>query len=157
MFALRSVRKPNHGRAAALADAAAPRDMDAMLQINRALALLLAGFAAGPAYARITPTPPPSGIVIHLWGPPSVSSTTPPAAQATMPEGNARSSPLNHETDTAVPAIGLPPASTTANATAPENPANDPSWGDIAHQMFVTGDPAQEGRAALPKGRAGSY
>jgi hypothetical protein len=95
--------------------------------------------AAGPAFGRAAPPPPPSGIVIHLWGPDSVTSHILPES------GGGGASGAN--------------ASTGAAATTGTNAGNngyDPSWGDIAHQMFVVGDPAQEGAAALPKGKAGN-
>lgn len=87
-----------------------------------ALTALAAFTGIPPAAARPQPTPPPSGIVVHLFGP-----------------------------DSAKPAqAGAAPADSPGSSPSPS-----PSWGDIAHQMFVAGNPAQENRAALPKGRAG--
>lgn len=95
-----------------------------------ALALSL---AISPAFARQPPSPPPSGIVVHLFGPNSVTSNILPTTS------------------------GSPGPSGTSGAGNAANGATDsPSWSAIAHQMFVTGDPAQEGAAAFPKGRAGN-
>jgi hypothetical protein len=82
--------------------------------------LLLAGciclLAARPALARQDPTPPPSGIVIHLFGQGSVMSNV-------LPD---------------VSAPGAPPRP----ATAPQSSGYvEPTMGDVLHQMFVTGDP----------------
>jgi hypothetical protein len=78
------------------------------------------------AEARPTPEPKPSGIVVHLFGPDSVTthvlSAEPTAAGRTM--------------------------------TKPASAAQDPSFGGILHQMFVAGDPAQKPGAAFAKGRA---
>ena len=118
--------------------------MPRLLTAALASGLATLGLAAAPAYARIEPTPPPSGIVYHLFGPDSITShilPSGPSAPAT-PGGAAPAAAGTAST-------GAQPASTTA----PASPA--PSWGDVAHQMFVTGDPAQEGAAALPKGKAG--
>ena len=135
-----------------LAASAARRDMRTMPHhnrlITRTLAALALGLAAAPTYAREAPNPPPSGIVIHLFGPNSVSShflPTGPEAQS----GNAASTATERQSTSGTP--GATPAN--GQAAAPES---GPSWGDIAHQMFVTGDPSQEGAAALPKGKAGN-
>lgn len=130
---------------------ASRRDMGGMVHhmphrtLTAALALGLATLGlAAPAYARVEPTPPPSGIVFHLFGPDSITShilpSGPPAQ--TTPGGAAPAAAGTAST-------GAQPAGTTA----PVSPG--PSWGDVAHQMFVTGDPAQEGAAQLPKGKSG--
>jgi hypothetical protein len=104
------------------------------LLLGSTLALSL----AAPAFARMEPTPPPSGIVVHLFGPNSVTSHIMPSAPGAAPA--AGSTTTDGKT-------------TTAGEPAPAAPA--PSWGDIAHQMFVVGDPAQEGANALAKGKTG--
>lgn len=38
--------------------------------------------------------------------------------------------------------------------TKPASAAQDPSFGSVLHQMFVTGDPTQKPGAAFAKGRA---
>jgi hypothetical protein len=81
--------------------------------------------------------------VIHLFGPNSVASHFLSPGPAAAP---------------AATAAGGAPASSTPGSPAPSAAAStEPSatWGDVAHQMFVTGNPAQEGAAALPKGRNG--
>lgn len=97
-------------------------------KIARPLAALFCIFAA-PAAARVPPPPPPSGVVVHLFGPDSLSSHILPAG----PGGQA-GGPQN--------SLG-------------GQPYVEPSWGAVAHQIFVTGDPAQEGQAALAKGKMG--
>lgn len=102
------------------------------------------GFAAAPAFARQPPPAPPSGIVVHLFGPNSLSSHILPSAAEAMPAGSATgSAPASGQTA----AQGSTPAAGTSSS---------PSWGDVAHAMFVTGDPAEEGAAVLPKGKAAS-
>jgi hypothetical protein len=141
-----------------LAASAAGRDMGDMLTyrdlLTRTLAMLALGLAAAPADARMAPNPPPSGIVVHLFGPDSLTShilpTTPEGQSGTG--GSGASGAQSGTSGVSGTAAGAAPAS--GQATAPES---SPSWSDIAHQMFVTGDPAQEGAAALPKGKAGSH
>ncbi len=112
-------------------------------------AALLASMAAVPALARQDPTPPPSGIVVHLFGPDSVAShilpTTPSSPQAGQ-------TGQTGQTEQAAPQSGeAQGASTPAQTTA------GPSVGDILHQMFVTGDPAQDGKPNFSSGRGGSF
>lgn len=95
-----------------------------------ALALIFSAAFTGPAFARGEgQTPPPSGVVIHLFGPDSVTThfLSPGPGGDTKP--------------------GTAGGAGGASAS--------PSWHDIMHQMFVTGDPAQEGPAALSKGKNG--
>jgi hypothetical protein len=114
-----------------------------MAHLTRTLVTAFAlGLATAPAFARPQPVPPPSGIVYHLFGPDSLSSHILPSAPQAAPASPAGSTPAN---GAATPAAS--PASTPSG----------PSWGDVAHQMFVTGDPAQEGAAALPKGKAAGF
>lgn len=111
--------------------------MAAMSHISRPLlGCALALGLAIPAFARQPPTPPPSGIVIHLFGPNSITSNILPTTPG---------SPGPSGSGTAAGGSG----------TAANGATDSPSWSSIAHQMFVTGDPAQEGANALPKGRAG--
>lgn len=74
------------------------------------------------AQARLDPEPPPSGIVIHLFGQNSVMSNILPTA----PSAEAATAP------------GSPPP---APGLAPSANDQQPSMHDILHQMFVTGDP----------------
>lgn len=108
-----------------------------MAHITRTLAALALGLAAAPACARQLPNPPPSGIVIHLFGPNSVTSHIMPATPQAAPGTTRAATPTSSEPTAATPA------------------APSPTFGDIAHQLFVTGNPAQEGPAALPKGKTG--
>ncbi len=98
------------------------------------LKLLTAGLLLGlaipvVAIARQDPTPPPSGVVVHLFGQNSVMSNVLPTA----PQGS---------------------LSGSAAATAPAGTGDNGSLtlGDIAHQMFVVGDPNNPPRPA--SGRA---
>ncbi|WP_298215477.1 hypothetical protein [Acidocella sp.] len=103
--------------------------------MNRLPIAFLASLAAFPALARPDPTPPPSGIVVHLFGPDAgvakPSPSAPSAPNAAAPQGPAASAPQ-------------------ASPATPE-----PSIGDILHEMFVTGDPAQEAKPRFAPGRAG--
>ena len=97
---------------------------------------LLACLAACPALARPLPNPPPSGITVHLFGPDSIGSQILPDGASTTggakPSGGADVAP--------------------ASQARPE-----PTWGQIAHEMFVTGDPAQEAEPRFATGRAGQH
>jgi hypothetical protein len=109
------------------------------LLLPAALATLASALAAPPALARNEPKLQPSGIVVHLFGPDTVTHEPVPSSGA--PAG------------AAAPA-GTAAASGDASSGAAES---SPTWGEIAHEMFVTGDPAQENRATLPKGRASDH
>jgi hypothetical protein len=79
------------------------------------------------ALARLNPSPPPSGVVVHLFGPDSVMDHLIP--QSAVP---AASGPAGQVSNTA----GGSPAAVA------QGPAYvEPSMGDVMHQMFVTGDP----------------
>ena len=96
---------------------------------------LLAGilFSAGlplTAWAGPQPNPPPSGVVVHLFGQDSVMSNILPTSAAT--------------------ALGVP-AGSTATATSGGAAAAEPTLGDIAHQMFVVGDPENPTKPAPGK------
>jgi len=92
------------------------------------------------AQARQTPTPPPSGIVVHLFGPESIMSNVLP---------------------TGVGSGGGTPASGAAgggaaSAGAGTLPYVEPSTHDILHEMFVTGDPDLKPGTNFAKGRTGN-
>lgn len=97
---------------------------------------------SAPAFARIEPTPPPSGIVVHLFGPDSVTSHIMPSTGGSSGGDTAKG---------ATTADGK--TSTPGEPAAAQAPA--PTVHDILHQMFVVGDPSQEGAAALSKGKTG--
>ena len=85
------------------------------------------------AQARQTPNPPPSGVVVHLFGPDSVAS-------GILPSG------------APAPAAGGTPAPAGGGSGYVE-----PSTSDILHQMFVTGDPNQQPGQALSKGKSAAH
>jgi hypothetical protein len=85
--------------------------------------------AAEPAAAREDPAPPPSGIVVHLFGPNSVMSNVVPVGQTA-----------------AAPGASAQPSGAVA-APAGE----DPTLGNVLHQMFVTGDPNDPPRPSSGK------
>lgn len=96
------------------------------------------------AEARPDPTPPPSGIVIHLFGPDSITSNLLPSggtettAQGSKTEGTQGSAPAG-----------------SAQGTGPATQSTGPSMHSILHEMFVTGDPNMTPGQALSKGRTG--
>jgi hypothetical protein len=116
-----------------------------LTRIIAAPALAL-GLGLTPAYARQPPPAPPSGIVIHLFGPNSVSSHFLSTGPAAAPSGS---------TAAGAPAGGASPSATNGSGSTAASTESSPTWGDVVHTMFVTGNPAQEGPAALPKGKAG--
>jgi hypothetical protein len=69
------------------------------------------------ALARQNQSPPPSGIVVHLFGQDSVMSNVLPTA----------------------PTGGRPQAA--GGVSAPQPAYVEPTTGEVLHQMFVTGDP----------------
>jgi hypothetical protein len=123
--------------------------------------ILLAGFlvlGAGPALAAgRTAPPPPSGIVVHLFGPEGIwgnilpaspappSGTAPPSA-ALAPAAPASPAPAGVATAGGPPTGAAPAATQASVSTAAATPASsaaypEPTLGAILHQMFVTGDP----------------
>ena len=134
-------------------------------KILRPLAALIGLLAAAPAGARVPPPAPASGMVIHLFGPDSLAShllpTAPQAPDAsTAPRRRRlthprRRRPLLHPRRGRRLTSSTAPSASGQPAAAAASPAPGLGWGAIAHQMFVTGDPAQEGPAALSKGKAG--
>jgi hypothetical protein len=101
------------------------------------VAVILVGLAASPALARQSPPPPPSGIVVHLFGQNSVMSQIMPTPSATAP---------GKQTDNGT---GQSKGGVTQNAA-------EPTFGGILHQMFVTGDPADKTPNFAP-GRKGAF
>ncbi len=86
-------------------------------------------YATRAEAARNTP-PPPSGEVIHLFGPDSVLGNIMPSAPGGQAAPQAPGSPAH-----VAPAPG-------ASAAAGGAPAyQEPTMGDVLHQMFITGDP----------------
>ncbi len=83
------------------------------------LATYLAAGLPFTALARPDPPPPPSGIVIHLFGQNSVMSNVLPTA----------------------PDAGRSDTATVSEGGAPQPAYVEPSTGEILHEMFVTGDP----------------
>ena len=94
----------------------------------------LASLIALPAMAGRDPVLKPSGIVIHLFGPNFMTDSN-------SPSGTAPSQPASGGLSSANPAANQP----------------EPTMSQVLHQLFVTGDPAQDstphflhGRAATP-------
>jgi hypothetical protein len=105
------------------------------LKINLLSGVMLAAFWTLPAFAHQDPSPRPSGVVIHLFGPNSVTSGM-------------------------LPTVSEPHATAQAGGGSKSAPAGDtgyvtPNMHDILHQMFITGDPNQKPGAGLAKGRTG--
>ncbi len=132
------------------------------MKINILAAFSVAfGLLAGAALAKPMPEPPPSGIVVHLFGPDSITSNILP--QAAPPAAPAANAPV----EGAAPAAAVPPM-TSNGAVQPAGPGGTvqpaaapaaagyqgPSLHDVLHQMFVTGDPNITPREKLAPGRA---
>jgi len=96
--------------------------------------------SAGIAHATRNPNPPPSGIVVHLFGPNGILSDVTPHLPGETP------SPSAHAQTGATPPSGTDGANSIATS-------DDPSWGSILHQMFVVGDPNHPNQPA--SGRPG--
>jgi len=94
------------------------------------LALSLAAGLPAMATARQDPTPPPSGIVVHLFGQDSVMSNVLPTA----PAGAQIAAPAGAQGTTGQ-------AGAASGGVAAEPAYVEPTTGEILHQMFVTGDP----------------
>ncbi len=106
--------------------------------MTRTILVLMAALTAAlppTAKARLNPPPPPSGIVVHLFGEGSVMSNVLPTAPA---GGSAVQGALaGQQASSAVTASG--PSRT--GIAAPQPAYVEPSFGDVMHQLFVTGDP----------------
>jgi hypothetical protein len=111
-------------------------------------AVLLASLAAFPALARQDPTPKPSGIVIHLFGPGSITSSGTPSAPAQQAGQGAAPDGGNSQSVQGA-------SNTQGGSTAAAQAAPSPTMGQVLHQMFVTGDPAQEAQPRFAPGRSG--
>lgn len=122
--------------------------------MKRIIAAIAAIALAGPALGRPNPTPKPSGIVIHLFGPNSITSHVLPSFAASRPT-TAPGVPAPGAPSTTGPqGIGSAPYTTAASAAAGAQPTDaSPTMGDVLHQMFVTGDPDHPGSSMVP-GRA---
>ncbi len=103
------------------------------------LACLTLSLGATPALARSYLTPPPSGEVIHLFGPDSVLNQM-PGMGGTADSG------------TAAMAAGTGDAS-AATAAQGAGAQAEPTLHDVLHQMFVTGDPNATPGQSFAKGR----
>jgi hypothetical protein len=110
-----------------------------LYRITTVAALFLA--SAGIAHATRNPTPPPSGVVIHLFGPNGILSN----ATSHLP-GESPAPPAPGQNP------GSPPGAASSASTAGSNnsmsTSDDPSWGSIFHQMFVVGDPSHPNQPA---------
>jgi hypothetical protein len=116
------------------------------LTFNRFIlpAVLFCCMAPGAQAAR-NPTPPPSGIVVHLFGPDSIMSHVAPGlpgetAPAQTGGANAAVQPpagqsAGGQVSAGAPGVETPGASQAANG-------DEPTWGGVLHTMFVTGDPS---------------
>ncbi len=101
------------------------------MKFNRLMLVsaLLCGISAG-AHATRNPTPPPSGIVVHLFGPGSIMSNVVPDV------GGEAAKPATVESGSVQPG-GAPVTAAAPQAAG----ANEPTLGAVLHQMFVVGDP----------------
>lgn len=100
-------------------------------------AMLLA--SAGIANAERNPTPPPSGVVVHLFGPHGIMTPILPGDDTKHPnEGQSG---------------GSAPGSSAAGSANALQSSDDPDIHAILHQMFVTGDPNDPNKPA--SGRPG--
>jgi hypothetical protein len=117
------------------------------LKIKRLWAVILFGAVAGAAQARNDPTPPPSGVVIHLFGPGSITSNLLPGGSA--PVGAAPVAAGGAATGVA--------AGAAAESAAAQPAYQEPTLGQVAHQMFVVGDPSQSPQSKLAVGRTADH
>jgi hypothetical protein len=106
------------------------------------IATILLLTSSGIAQATRNPTPPPSGVVVHLFGPNSIMSDVAPV----LP-GESRA----HATVSGAP--GQPATGQNALPANGVETSDDPSWHDILHQMFIVGDPNDPNKPAT--GRPG--
>lgn len=99
----------------------------------------LASLIALPAMADRNPQPKPSGITIHLFGPNLITTSNPSSDSSAS--GEAASGQGAGQ-------------SATINGTSAAQP--EPTMSEVLHEMFVTGDPADKGKAQFPRGKAAS-
>jgi len=123
------------------------------------LRILLAGllvFGAGQALAAPrTAQPPPSGVVVHLFGPQGVWANVAPMVGGTQ-EAPVAAAPAGGP-PTSEPATVASSAAPTPESAAPAPAAAsypEPTLGAVLHQMFVTGDP--NAGPGFPQGRKGN-
>jgi hypothetical protein len=113
--------------------------------------LLAAFFLSGATLALAAPRtapPPPSGTVVHLFGPQGVWANLAPVVGGTQ-TAPAVAAPVGAVPAGATPATlastGGPAPASSAPARAGAAPAAqnypEPTLGAVLHQMFVTGDP----------------
>ncbi len=127
--------------------------------MQRSLLAVFLVLATGPAWAagRNAP-PPPSGIVVHLFGPNGVWSNIMPSGPApssgAVPAGTVSAAASAAAPPAAPPASGsVAPASAGAPAASAAYP--EPTLGSVLHQMFITGDPDRG--PGFSRGRQNSY
>ncbi len=112
---------------------------DVFLNSNRFIAVAAVFLAsAGIAHATRNPTPPPSGVVVHLFGPHGIMTPI-------LPGDDTKHSTQDQN--------GTQGATAGATAGTPDSAnslqtSDDPSLHDILHQMFVTGDPNDPNKPA---------
>ena len=127
-------------------------------------ALILA-LPAGLALARPNPTPPPSGIVVHLFGPGSITSGVLPTfmgpagapAAANRPPAGAAAVGNGTETGAATQPAAVPNTTQAAGQTAAAAAYPEPTMGQVLHQMFVVGDPTLTPAQKMAPGRAAEH
>lgn len=126
----------------------------------------LASLIALPAMADRNPPPSPSGVTIHLFGPQLITTTNSSGAAPSSSSGQAASAPqgtnggstqyvtINGASAPLSPSNGSPVrASSTSSASEPAANVNaqpEPTWGELLHQMFVTGAPGQKNKPHIP-------
>jgi hypothetical protein len=114
---------------------------------NLAAAAALLVVIAGPALARHDPVPPPSGIVVHLFGPDSITSRVLPNDLGFAPAPVASNG-------AGTPVQG---AAVTGGSGAPASSYPEPTMHQILHEMFVTGDPNMAPGSNLATGRKNDH
>jgi hypothetical protein len=109
------------------------------LNFNRFTAVAAMFLAsAGIAHATRNPTPPPSGIVVHLFGPHGIMTPI-------LPGDDTSHSAQGQNGSQGATAGSATSATDNANSL---QTSDDPSLHDILHQMFVTGDPNDPNKPA---------
>lgn len=123
----------------------------------------LASLIALPAMADKNPEPKPSGVTIHLFGPNLITTTNSDSAAPDSNAGSASSPASGQSADQSVTINGVSTplssgdsASTGSANASPAAAQPEPTMGEVLHEMFVTGDPAQDGHPNFPRGKTGS-